>query len=40
MSTRHRRRLRIAPGMTGLWEVISSGRQRVPLRDGLSIDYL
>jgi exopolysaccharide biosynthesis polyprenyl glycosylphosphotransferase len=36
----HRRRLHITPGMTGPWQVMGSGRQRVPLRDMLTIDYL
>ena len=36
----HRRRLHITPGMTGPWQVMGNGRQRVPLRDMLTIDYL
>ena len=34
----HRRRLHIKPGMTGLWQILGSGR--TPLYEMLKIDYL
>jgi exopolysaccharide biosynthesis polyprenyl glycosylphosphotransferase len=34
----HRRRLDVAPGMTGAWQVL--GSSRVPLHDMVTIDYL
>ena len=34
----HRRRLALKPGITGVWQILSSGR--IPLRDMVKIDYL
>jgi exopolysaccharide biosynthesis polyprenyl glycosylphosphotransferase len=37
---RHRRRLQLAPGITGPWQVLGTADRRVPLRDMVTLDYL